>query len=166
MGTGALPWVYAIGMLILGFALILLEVFVIPGFNIFGILGFATVCGGVYIAYVKLGLGAAVVVGVLASVGTVALIWLLVRHRAWQRLVLVTETDRASGYDSAPTGGPGVGVWGSDDSTQAQWPRPVRRAARGRGDRRGLHRYRGPYRGVVGQRQPSRRAGPVGAGGG
>lgn len=104
MGTGALPWVYAIGMLILGFALILLEVFVIPGFNIFGILGFATVCGGVYIAYVKLGTAAAAAVGLLAVVGTVVLIWLLVRNRAWQRLVLETETDRASGYDSAPAG--------------------------------------------------------------
>ena len=104
MGTGALPWVYAIGMLILGFALILLEVFVIPGFNIFGILGFATVCGGVYIAYVKLGPAAAAAVGLLAVAGTATLIWLLVRNRAWQRLVLATETDRASGYDSAPAG--------------------------------------------------------------
>ena len=28
---------YAVGLLILGFVLILLEIFVIPGFNIFGI---------------------------------------------------------------------------------------------------------------------------------
>ena len=33
-----------------------------------------------------------------------ALIWLLVRNRVWQRLVLASETDRASGFDSAPAG--------------------------------------------------------------
>ena len=102
VGAEALLWVYAIGLLILGFVLILLEIFVIPGFNIFGISGFLTVCIGVAFAYYKLGIVPAIVVGFLGMAGTGALIWLLVRNRAWQRLVLEVETDRDSGYDSAP----------------------------------------------------------------
>ena len=78
---------YAIGMLVIGFLLILLEIFLIPGINIFGILGFATVCGGVAFAYDRLGTGAAGGVGLLAVAGTAALVWLMVRNRAWQRLV-------------------------------------------------------------------------------
>jgi membrane-bound serine protease (ClpP class) len=99
-----LAWVYSLGLLILGFVLILLEIFVIPGMNIFGILGFGTVCIGIGFAYNKVGTEAAVLIGVLGMVGTVSLVWLLVRNRAWQRMVLNTETDRASGFDSAPAG--------------------------------------------------------------
>ncbi len=47
IGAGAMPWVYAIGMLVIGFLLILLEIFLIPGINIFGILGFGTVCAAI-----------------------------------------------------------------------------------------------------------------------
>ena len=125
IGTGIMPWVYAIGMLILGFALILLEILVIPGINIFGILGFATVCVGVAFAYDRLGTSAAVGVGLLAVAGTTALVWLMVRNRAWQRLVLDSETDRASGFDTAPAGLAGL----VSESGVAQTPlRPSGRA--------------------------------------
>ena len=102
LGGDATLWVYAVGLLVLGFVMILLEIFVIPGFNIFGLAGFATVCLGIYFAYAKLGTQAAVIVGLAGLAGTVALVWLLVRNRAWQRLVLAGQTDRASGYRSAP----------------------------------------------------------------
>ena len=104
VGGEASLWLYAIGLLILGFVMILMEIFVIPGFNIFGIAGFATVCMGIYFAYAKLGTEAAVYTGLAGVVGTGALIWLLVRNRAWQRMVLERQTDRASGYTSAPAG--------------------------------------------------------------
>ena len=96
-----LPWVYSIGLLVLGMVLILLEVFVIPGLNIFGILGFGTVCVGVAFAYRRLGPEAAAIIGVLGLGGTGALVWMLIRNRAWQRMVREDRTDRASGYDSS-----------------------------------------------------------------
>jgi membrane-bound serine protease (ClpP class) len=96
-----LPWIFAFTLLVLGFCLILLEIFVIPGFNIFGIFGFLTMCAGVGYAYVKLGLGPAVAVAALALVGTVFLVRLLIRARAWQRMVLESETSRELGYDSS-----------------------------------------------------------------
>ena len=104
LGVEYLPWIYALGMLILGFVLVLLEIFVIPGFNIFGLLGFLTMCAGVYLAYVRLGLGPAIAVAVLGMAGTVVLVWLLVRNRAWKRLVLGSKTSRDQGYDSSRPG--------------------------------------------------------------
>ena len=125
IGSGIMPWVYAIGMLILGFALILLEILVIPGINIFGILGFATICVGVAFAYDRLGTSAAVGVGLVAVAGTAALVWLMARNRAWQRLVLDSETDRVSGGDTAPVGLAGL----ASKSGVAQTPlRPSGRA--------------------------------------
>ena len=95
--------IYALGLLILGFILILLEIFVIPGFNMFGILGFLTLCSGVYVAY-RVGPEYAVVVGAVGLAGTAALIWMLVRQRAWSRLVLDNATTREAGYDSSKPG--------------------------------------------------------------
>ncbi len=101
LSAEALPWIYSVGLLVLGLVLVLLEIFVVPGFNIFGILGFGTVCLGVLFAYNRLGPEAAAVIGVLGFSGTGALVWLLIRNRAWQRMVREDRTDRASGYDSA-----------------------------------------------------------------
>ena len=99
-----MPWVYAVGLLILGFGLVLLEIFVIPGFNIFGVLGLGTLCLGVYFAYVKLGLLEAGIVALVGLLGTAILIRLLIKARAWQRLVLESTTTRQEGYDSGRTG--------------------------------------------------------------
>ena len=95
-------WLYALGLLILGFVLILLEIFVIPGVNIFGILGFLTVCAGVAYSYVSLGLWPAAGVAAVGVVGTGVLLGILFRAKAWRRLVLSSATSRELGYDSAP----------------------------------------------------------------
>ena len=100
-GFEFLPWIYACTLLVLGFCLILLEIFVIPGFNIFGILGFLTMCAGVGYAYVKLGLGPAVAAAAMALLGTFILLRMLIRARAWQRMVLESDTSRERGYDSS-----------------------------------------------------------------
>lgn len=120
-----LLWVYAIGLLILGFVLILLEIFVIPGLNIFGIAGFGTVCVGIYFAYIKLGPSAAIVTGLLGVSGTAALVWSLIRNRAWQRMVLTAEMDRASGYSAAP---PEFGILVSQVGVATTPLRPTGRA--------------------------------------
>lgn len=97
-------WLYAIGLLILGFVLVLLELFIIPGFNIFGIIGFLTVCAGVGYAYTNMGFGQAAVVAGIGLVGTAVLVRLMVKARAWQRLVLESDISRESGYDSVEPG--------------------------------------------------------------
>jgi membrane-bound serine protease (ClpP class) len=98
------PLIYALLLLIIGFGLILLEIFVIPGINIFGIVGFVTMCAGVWYAYAKLGTGYAAVVAVLGLGGTFVLVRLLIRVRAWHRIVLDAETGQEQGYDSSAPG--------------------------------------------------------------
>ena len=95
--------------------------------------------GGIFSLYVALfvlvaalnrgkqlsGLQVAKGVGLVAVAGTAALVWLMVRNRAWQRLVLDSETDRASGFDTAPAGLAGL----VSESGVAQTPlRPSGRA--------------------------------------
>jgi len=99
-----MAWIYALSLLILGFALILLEIFVIPGFNIFGVIGFLTVCAGIGYAYINMGFWQAAVVAGLGLVGTVVLVRMLIRVRAWERLVLESATSRERGYDSVEPG--------------------------------------------------------------
>ena len=99
-----MPWVYAFSLLILGFVLILLEIFIIPGFNIFGVIGFLTVCAGVGYAYVSIGFWEAAEVAGLGLVGTAVLIRMLIRARAWSRLVLGSDTSRVRGFDSVDPG--------------------------------------------------------------
>ena len=98
------PLIYSLLLLILGFGLILLEIFVIPGINIFGIVGFITMCAGVWFAYAKLGTGSAAAVAVLGLGGTFVLVRLLIRVRAWHRIVLDADTGKNQGYDSSAPG--------------------------------------------------------------
>ena len=55
MDGNGIDWVYSLALLVLGFALILLELFVIPGLNIFGFIGFLATVAGVGFAYAKMG---------------------------------------------------------------------------------------------------------------
>ena len=95
------PWIYVLSLLILGFALVLLEIFVIPGFNIFGVIGFFTIVTGVGYAYFAMGFWAAAWATALGLTGTTALVWLLFRARAWRRLILDNVLSRGAGYSSS-----------------------------------------------------------------
>ncbi|MSR84783.1 MAG: hypothetical protein EXS58_18025 [Candidatus Latescibacteria bacterium] len=96
------PWVYAVGLLVMGFVLFYLEVFVIPGINIFGILGIASLLTGIVYAYVRLGAGAALWLGAGTALATAVLVWLVLRLGAWQRLVLHRGNTSQEGYSAVP----------------------------------------------------------------
>ncbi len=100
----AVHWTYSLALLVLGFVLMLLEIFVIPGLNIFGITGFLVAIAGVYFAYAKLGLLAAVVVAGIGLLGTLVLVRIVLKMRGWQRLVLSSSTSRDRGYSSVKPG--------------------------------------------------------------
>jgi membrane-bound serine protease (ClpP class) len=95
------PWIYAVGLLVMGFVLLFIEVFVIPGINVFGVLGFASLFIGIVYAYVRLGPGAALGLGAWTGLATAVLVWLVLRNRAWQRLVLHRGNTRQEGYSAA-----------------------------------------------------------------
>ena len=104
LGGEMLQWVYSLALLVMGFALVLLEIFVIPGFNIFGVVGFLTAVAGVGYAYTHMGGLAAGVVAGLGLVGTAVLVRLMIRVRAWDRLVHSGGMTREQGFDSVKPG--------------------------------------------------------------
>ena len=123
LGGEMLEWVYSLALLVLGFVLVLLEIFVIPGINIFGIVGFLTAIAGIAYAYMNMGGLAAGVVAGLGLVGTAILVRLMLKvarleplgaqrwHDAQGRLRFgqarprdIARADGPSGYDAAAGG--------------------------------------------------------------
>ncbi len=104
MDGSGIDWVYSLALLVLGFVLMLMEIFVIPGLNIFGLIGFLAAIAGVGFAYIKMGFAAAAAVAGIGIIGTAVLLRVMFKMRGWQRLVLHRETSREAGYNSAKPG--------------------------------------------------------------
>lgn len=81
-----------VGLVIAGLLLLVIEVVVIPGFGVIGVLGGLAILGSGYVALTELGAayaGLALSAGVL---GAGALLWLVPRTRAGKAMVLETRT--------------------------------------------------------------------------
>ncbi len=100
--AGYAGWL-AIFLLVLGLVLLVLEIFVIPGFGIAGISGIAALVAG--IVAVSPGWEQAVFSLLIAIVVTVVLIAFSAKYRKtrklWGRLVLWGKLDKEGGYNSA-----------------------------------------------------------------
>ncbi|NMB11610.1 MAG: nodulation protein NfeD [Firmicutes bacterium] len=103
MVIGLAGWEVAV-LFVVGMILLLVEVFVIPGFGLAGILGLGAVFGSIVLSYATAEAGvASLSIALVATVLVVALGWRYIRRSsAWQRLVLSTRIDREGGY-TAPT---------------------------------------------------------------
>ena len=86
-----MPVLLVILMIVLGLALLAVELVVIPGFGLIGVLGGGAILAGGWIAYSQLspGYGALALVGGLA--GAVLMLWLLPKTRAARSMVLQTQ---------------------------------------------------------------------------
>ncbi|WP_428264788.1 NfeD family protein [Haliangium sp.] len=84
--------VIVIGLMVVGLSLIALEVLVIPGFGVLGVLGIAAGIAAGYLAVTRLEpthAGLAITAGVVAAA---ALFWYLPRTRTVRSMVLQTQT--------------------------------------------------------------------------
>lgn len=98
---------YAVLAFIIGVGLLLLELFVIPGFGIAGIAGIALMLGSVFFVFrsaykfetAMFALSSAII---LAFAFAIALSYLLPKTRTWNHLVLNAAMDSGSGFHSAP----------------------------------------------------------------
>ena len=85
-------WI-VITLILLGILLLLLEVLVIPGSGITGIIGFASLIGGIWVAYKELGTETAnLVLGLTLLVNGIA-VWLAFRYKTWKRVALSEKID-------------------------------------------------------------------------
>ncbi|MCD6334341.1 MAG: NfeD family protein [Candidatus Latescibacteria bacterium] len=97
------PWFFAIGLLLIGFMLILIELFLIPGITLAGIGGGLAILGGVVYAYKYLGLTeAAWCLGGSLVLGAV-LLRFVIRTGSWRRMVLNTKESGEEGFRSTPS---------------------------------------------------------------
>ena len=98
---------YAALAFIVGVALLLIELFVIPGFGIAGIAGIGLMLGSVFFVFrsaykfetAMFTMSSAIILAFVLAIG---LSYLLPKTRAWNHLVLSTAMDSSSGFHSAP----------------------------------------------------------------
>ena len=82
-----------VSLVLAGVALLLMELFLLPGFGIAGVAGFGFLAGAVYYAYVFLGMVAGMItLGVCVLVSILA-IWGFVRSKALDKMALDTTID-------------------------------------------------------------------------
>lgn len=93
-------WALSIGLIIIGFLLILMEIFLVPGFNIFGVIGFILIIIGVIFAYQNLPTTYAHIILIGSLIFSVIFVRLLVKSKAWKRIVLNTQEARQDGFES------------------------------------------------------------------
>lgn len=98
---------YAALAFIVGVALLLIELFVIPGFGIAGIAGIGLMLGSVFFVFrsaykfetAMFTMSSAIILAFVLAIG---LSYLLPKTRAWNHLVLGAAMDSSSGFHSAP----------------------------------------------------------------
>lgn len=90
---------FIISLLAVGIILLLIEIFVIPGVGIAGILGVAAVIAGCYFSY---DWGTRIGMIVTGGVIVVIIIFLIIALRAktWDKLALKTNVESSAGQDS------------------------------------------------------------------
>ncbi len=91
-------WLFILGLIIFGFLLVVIEIFLIPGFNIFGVLGFISIAGGIFVAYSKLPAFYAHLILIGSLFFSSILIWLFTRSKSWKKLVLDTNESKEAGF--------------------------------------------------------------------
>lgn len=83
-----------ITLILVGIILILVEILLIPGIGIAGILGLASICGSAYYAFAHLGPWTGVIVTVVNIALLAVLIFYALRGKTWKRLELDTVIDK------------------------------------------------------------------------
>ena len=88
-----MEWLIVLMLILIGAILVVLEILVLPGINVAGILGFISIIAGVYFGYAYYG----GVTGHLILAGTVVfgfgMTWNVLRTKTWKRLSLDTRLE-------------------------------------------------------------------------
>jgi membrane-bound ClpP family serine protease len=88
-----MEWIILLVLVVVGFALLLLEILVLPGVNVAGILGFLCVGAAIYVAYTRVGATAGHLTLAGIAVGGSLVTWYALRAKTWRRLQLDASID-------------------------------------------------------------------------
>jgi membrane-bound ClpP family serine protease len=87
-----------IGLIALGLALIAVEVYLVPGINVFGIIGLVLMVFAVGYVFTESGILSGVITLVGASGSCALMFWAMWQSGAWERFVLSTSLGQGSGH--------------------------------------------------------------------
>lgn len=90
-------------LILIGFTLVLLEIFFIPGINVFGFLGGFLVLAGVGMAYYYHGFQVALYVLILCGLLGIILARIVIKSPAWKKLVLSDNDEESPQSAANPT---------------------------------------------------------------
>ena len=97
-----------ITLILVGIILILVEILLIPGIGIAGILGLTSICGSAYYAFAHLGPWTGVIVTVVNIALLAVLIFYALRGKTWKRLELDTVIDKHIKEEEVAVGDRGI----------------------------------------------------------
>ena len=97
-----------ITLILVGIILILVEILLIPGIGIAGILGLTSICGSGYYAFAHLGPWTGVSVTVVNIALLAVLIFYALRGKTWKRLELDTVIDKHIEEEEVAVGDRGI----------------------------------------------------------
>ncbi|MCU0643142.1 MAG: hypothetical protein MUC94_02685 [bacterium] len=89
------------GLIIIGFILILIEIFLVPGFNIFGVFGFIMVVLGIILAYSRLDFRVANFILVASIIASLVLVRVIVKSKTWRRMILEEKQEKIHGFHAS-----------------------------------------------------------------
>jgi len=98
MGTSSALLVFS--LILIGFVILAVEVFVLPGFGVAGILGLLFLIGGSIAAWMVFGAGGGLLVIIVSWTIVIGGGVILARSRAGKRLVLTTVQERGKGSEA------------------------------------------------------------------
>ncbi len=80
-------------LILVGLLLLLLEVLVIPGSGITGIIGFISIIAGIWLGYSDLGTKTGTIILVATLVVNGFAVWLTMRYKTWKKVALSAKID-------------------------------------------------------------------------
>lgn len=88
---------------VLGLVLLFLELFVIPGFGVIGIVGLLSIFGSIFLSYGNFYTAlSSIIIALLISIIVIVIFWKKFRKSsAWERFILTTREDKDQGYTGA-----------------------------------------------------------------
>ncbi len=93
-----------ITLIILGIILLVIELLIVPGFGIAGILGLASIGGGIYMAFAQFGQTTGLIVLGCVIVVSGLVTWLTLRSKTWKEISLKERIDSKTLKDPAESG--------------------------------------------------------------
>lgn len=83
-----MDWITVISLILIGIALVVVEIIFVPGTTVVGIIGFCMVIGGIVVSFNYFGQGTGWIVMGSSAVVTGILVFLSLRTKAWERFSL------------------------------------------------------------------------------